>query len=464
MILLQKFRDMFADETYLRKTWMIALPVTLQTALNMVTNMVDTVMIGRLGETAIASVGLANKVFFVYILLVFGTAGGMGVLAAQYWGAGDTANIRRVLGLGLIIALSCACFFTGASFFAAEKVIRVITHSDTMIRTGAVYLQIVCLRYPPTAVSTLTVAVMRAMGRVKEPVLISMAAIAVNIFFNYGLIFGKLGMPAMGVAGAAAATVIARVTELALVILVQRLTRSPLWCSLRLFFGFGKDLLRQFARNSLPVIFNEFLWGIGITMYSLVYGRMGDSPAAAMTIVQTFSDIEMIGIQGLFTATAVILGNEMGAGQLKRAERYASYDLCMAFLVSIALFVITMLAADPFIRLFAVPPDSAKVIRQCLLVFAASNFIRCQNTIIIVGILRSGGDTIACSLLDLLPLWLVGVPLTWMAGLVWKLPLYLVYMCSCTDELVKLFIGRHRYHRKKWLKNLNAELTGQGGE
>ena len=206
-------RDMFRDTTFLKKAMTIALPVAMQGMLNTVVNLVDNLMIGSLGATAIASVGLANKVFFVFTLLVFGVVSGSGVLAAQYWGNKDVKNIRKVLGVALMISLTGAVLFLIPARLNPKMMMRIFTTSDASIQMGAAYLAVVAVSYPCTAISNTYVAMLRAVNRVKAPVVISCITIAVNIVFNYILIYGKFGAPALGGVGAAIATLIARIVD-----------------------------------------------------------------------------------------------------------------------------------------------------------------------------------------------------------------------------------------------------------
>ena len=174
----------------------------------------------------------------------------------------------------------------------------------------------------------------------------------------------------LGVKGAAYATLIARSVELVLTFIGLKLTGSVLVGGLKDMFSYEKAVLSQFAKTAVPVILNETVWGVGISMYSVVYGRMGDSAAAVMTIVGTYTDIEVVGMQGLSTATAVLLGKEMGAGKLDDAKRHAAYDLFLALLIGLALTLLTLFVRKPYISLYAVTPESAVSIYQCLLVFA----------------------------------------------------------------------------------------------
>lgn len=451
---------MFRDSMFLSKVVMIALPVAMQGMLNTIVNLVDNLMIGSLGSTAIASVGLANKVFFVFSLLVFGVCSGSGVLAAQYWGNQDIKNIRKVLGVALIISLSGAVLFLIPARWKPELMMRIFTTSEETIRMGAAYLAVAALSYPCTAVTNTYVAMLRAVNRVKEPVIISCVAIVVNILFNYILIFGKFGAPAMGVVGAGLATLIARIVEVVLILCVVYLGKTPLACRMKELFGYSKEFLCQFFRTAAPVIGNEFIWGLGVTIYSMAYGRMGDDAVAAITIATMIQDIVLVLFQGLSAATAVILGNEMGAGKLKSAERHAYYFIILqVFLTAVAMLIVYILRW-PVISLYQPGISDAVALStsRCLNTFILFMMPKMFNYINVVGILRSGGDTMWCLFIDTSGVWFIGIPLAFIGGLLLKQPIHIVYGMVLLEEVYKMIVGYLRYRKKKWLRNLAVEL------
>lgn len=454
-------KEMLHNITFLKKVITIALPVAMQGMLNTVVNLVDNLMIGSLGSTAIASVGLANKVFFVFTLLVFGVASGSGVLAAQYWGNQDVKNIRKVLGIGLVISLTGAVLFLIPARLKPELMMRIFTTSQASIQMGAAYLAVVAFSYPCTAVSNTYVAMLRAVNHVKAPVMISCVAIMVNIVFNYILIYGKLGAPALGVVGAAIATLIARVVEMALIILVVYVGKTPLACRLQEMAGYTREFLKQFFHTATPVICNEFVWGLGITIYSMAYGRMGDEAVAAITIATTIQDIVVVLFQGLSAATAVILGNEMGAGQLKRAELYAKYIFILQFLLTLFAALIILAFRWQFIGLYqpGISDEVAMSVNRCLLIFVLFTPAKMFNFVNVVGVLRSGGDTMMCLFIDTSGVWFIGIPLAFIGGLVLKQPIHIVYGMVMLEEVYKAIIGYWRYRQKKWLRNLAVELS-----
>lgn len=449
---------MARDGIFMKKAVRIALPVAMQGMLNTIVNMVDTMMIGSLGATAIAAVGLANKVFFVFTLLVFGIVSGSGVLAAQYWGNGDIKNIKKVVGLALSLAVAASIAFLVPAVVCPEAVMRIFTASEDAIQVGAGYLIIVALSYPATAISNTFVAMLRATGRVKAPVVISSCTIFINIFFNYTFIYGNFGAPAMGAAGAALATLIARLVEALSIILVVYLGKAPVAAKFKEMFGYSREFLAQFFSTTSPVIANEFIWGLGTTLYSLAYGRMGNDAVAAITIATTIQDIVTVLFQGLSAATAVIMGNEMGAGKLKRAERYAKNFLILQFIVTILGAFFCVAVRWQIIGVYNITPEIAESVSRCIIVFALFMPFKMFNYVMVVGILRSGGDTKMCLLLDCSGVWLIGVPMAFLGGLFFKFPIDIVYAMVMLEEVYKAVFGYWRYRQKKWLRNLAAEL------
>lgn len=449
---------MLRDRIFLSKAARIALPVAIQGMLNTIVNMVDTMMIGSLGASAIAAVGLANKVFFVMSLLVFGIVSGSGILAAQFWGKGDLKNIRKVVGLALILAESAALLFLLPSVLRPETVMRIFTTGGDAIQIGALYLSLAAFSYPFIALSNTYVAMMRAVNQVKAPVIISVCTILINIFFNYTFIFGHFGAPEMGVAGAALATLLARIIEAVSLLLVIYIKKSPVACRIREMVGYSRAFVLQFARTASPVIANEFVWGVGVTMYSLAYGRMGDNAVASITIATTIQDIMTVLFQGLSAATAVILGNELGAGKLKVAERYAKNFLILQFLITLVMAALCVASRGGIISLYRITDEVALDVSRCLIVFALFMPFKMFNYVNIVGVLRSGGDTKVCLFLDCSGVWIIGVPMAFIGGLVLQLPIYVVYAMVTLEEIYKTVFSYIRYRQKKWLRNLTMEI------
>lgn len=447
-------RETFEDKSFIRKIITIGIPIAFQGLLNTLLNLVDNMMIGSLGESSIAAVGLANKVFFVFTLLLFGIVSGSSVLTAQYFGKKDVKNIRRVLGLSLIIGLTGAFIFMLAGLFIPKTVMRIFTPNENTIKIGVSYLTIVAISYPLTAITNCYISLLRATNKVKAPVFITILAILVNVILNYTFIYGHFGFEALGVKGAAVATVIARLFECICILSVVYIGKSEAAAKFKELIDFNKEFIKKYFIIVSPVIANEFVWGLGVTMYSLVYGRMGDSAVASITITQNVEQICVVIFQGLSSATAVILGNELGANKIEKADKHAKGFFIIQFMLVLVMATVCLIIRKPLINLFNVDGKVASDIVKCLNVFIIYSPFRMFNLVNIVGVLRSGGDTKASLLLDMTGVWLVGIPFAFLGGIVLKLPIYYVYAMITIEEVYKFILGFIRYRKKKWLRKI----------
>lgn len=443
---------------FVRKTAAVAIPVTVQGLMNTVLNMVDTMMIGSIGETPLAAVGLANKVFFVLSLLLFGIASGSCVMIAQYWGNDDIKSARRVLGISVILGVGAAFIFAIGALIFPEQIMSIFTpgQPDT-IAEGVKYLNIVAFSYPVQALTQCYVYFNRGIGQVKMPVAVSGLAIFINICLNYTLITGKFGMPALGVRGAAIGTVVARYIECILVVGLIYLTKGPGAAKLREMFDLTRGFVKKFFSTVTPVIFNEFLWGLGVTLYALAYGRMGDASVAAITIAQTIEDLFVSAFMGLSSATGVVLGNEMGAGRLEDAKRHAALFLKFTIILSTSLAVLIFFFRGGIVGIYDISPEVQLSVMKCLRAFCFFMPLRMVNYVIVVGILRSGGDTKFALFMDCSSVWFIGVPMAFIGGLVFKLPIHIVYALVLSEDIYKFILGIFRYRKRKWLRNIAQE-------
>lgn len=463
---MKAIREVLEDKDFLKRTASIAIPIAAQGLLNNILNLVDVLMIAKLDEVTVASVGLANKVFFVLSLLLFGIASGSTILASQYWGKRELQNIKRVLVIVVTIGVLGSFLFLIPSVFAPEKVMRIFSMDEEKMRIGAIYLGVVALSYPLSAITSGYVAVLRSINSVKIPVIITMCSILVNIGLNYCLIFGHFGFPELGVLGAAIATLTARIVECGVLLLIAHSRKAgddgigDLLHTKMAGHGhilkqyFPKEFLSRYFATASMVMANEFLWGLGTTMYSLVYGRMADPATATMTITQTLEQLVFVLFLSIANAAAVILGNELGANELDKAKRHAKNYILLFGTLSIVGAIITYFIRWPLISIFSMSSSTNEYIAACLNVFILYMPFKMLNNLFIVAILRSGGDTKAALALDISGVWLIGVPMAVLGGLILKLPIYYVYAMILMEEIYKAVLGFFRYKKMKWLKNI----------
>jgi putative MATE family efflux protein len=334
---------------------------------------------------------------------------------------------------------------------------RIFTPEADIITEGIKYLRIIGFCYLATAITFSYSFIMRATHYVKLPVLISVFSIGVNTFLNWVLIYGHLGFDAMGVSGAAIATVIARTGEMLLLITVVYSKHLPMAARFNELFHWPKAFVKKYLKTVSPVIANELLWATGVTGYSLIYGRMGKVVMASMTISQTIEQLAFIIFFGMSSAAAVMLGNSLGASEMEKARVYAKRFIRLFFIIGIITSIVLYFVSSSIADIYQVDPEVKETVKMTLKIFSIFVTVKSLNLLIIVGILRSGGDTIAALLIDLISVWGFGLPLGIIGGLVLKLDIKYVYIMILSEEMFKVIINLMRYRSKKWIKNLVTE-------
>lgn len=432
----------------------IALPIALQNLVSSAVNMLDTVMVGRLGEAPLAAVGLGNQVFFLLVLFVFGITSGSGVFTAQYWGAKDVAGIRRTVGLSMSLAVACAALFSLAGIAFPAGVIGLYSRDPEVIRLGADYLRVAAIGYLPTAASFSLSLSMRSVEKVRLPLAGTVVSLGLNAFLNWVLIFGKFSFPAMGVVGAAWATVISRVVELAILWSVSYARRYPTAGTVRELFAWERLWVSRFMTITLPVIANEVTWSLGITTYNAVFARAGTPHIAAYNVANTVSQLAMVLFLGTANAAAVMIGKKIGEGRKDTAEAWAKRFAFIAPAVGLAvgLSLIPVRLALPW--LFKLDSATLYQVSAMLLVLAIAFPFKVFNLHIIVGICRSGGDTKFGFWYDLGGIWGIGVPLAVLGAFVFHLPAWGIFLMTMTEELAKSGFGLWRLLSRKWIHSV----------
>jgi putative MATE family efflux protein len=447
------------DETRLfyRNLIQLALPMALQSLLMFSLNMIDTLMIGQLGETEIASVALGNQVFFVLLLFFYGITTGTAVFTAQYWGKKDIPGIRRAVGLCIATAVGGAVMVTLLSFFKPGWILAVFSKDPRVVDLGSDYLKIVCLSYGLSAVSMSFAMVLRSVEMPKLPLLVTFISLVLNTALNYVLIFGKLGFPAMGVRGAALATAISRTVEFAVLLAIVYRRKTPLAGRLAEFVDISATFARRYFRITIPVVLNEVGWALGFTMYKIVFARMGTDVIAAANIAENVTDLLLVVFHGTSNACAVMIGNLLGAGEGKKAYNYAlRFSLLGPFLgIVVGLILVVISGWVPL--LFQVSQTVRDTTRTILIIHALFTPFDVFNWQLIVGILRSGGDTRFSMLMEIGTMWGYGVPLAFIAGLLLNQPVGVVFFLVRSEEIVKFAVGIFRLISKKWIRYLTEE-------
>jgi len=442
------------DKTFMRAMLGLAAPVALQQLISAGLNMVDVVMVGQLGEASIAALGLANQIFFLLILFLFGVTSGMAIFTAQYWGQGDVESIHKVLGLCLTVAVSVGFLFTLAAMLIPETILGLYTEDPEVISLGSSYLRIVGISYMFMAVTTSYFAVLRSITWVKVTVFVSVIALLLKTGLSYMLIFGIGGFPAMGVRGAATGTTFGWIFQSVLVIVLVYALKTPLAVNPLTFFGFNRQFTVKVLKTVTPAAINEVFWALGITLYNAVYARIGTGAIAAVQISATIEDIAFVFFIGLGNACAVMIGNKIGAKEKETAYEYGKHFLLLTLGTALVSGVVIMSMRGPVVGLYDISTEVARNARTLMMIFSLTVWLRAINFIFFIGALRAGGDTRFAMFMEIFSIWVIGVPAALIGGFVLKLPVYGVYLMVLLEELVKAFIIVHRYRSRKWIHDL----------
>jgi putative MATE family efflux protein len=442
------------DEKHFYKTlWQLAIPITIQQVVTASLGLVDTVMVGQLGAVEVAAVGLANRFYNILALILFALSSGTAIFTAQFWGKKDLHLIGKPMGMALVCSIVSAFLFSLLAIFTPGEIMRVFTKDTAVIQAGSVYLRIVAFSYVLTAVTAIYSGVLRSIEHVKLPMFASTSALGLNTLLNYGLILGHFGLPALGVKGAAIATLIARILEAAIIVLVTSGQRYPAIPSFDLT-TMPSAFIKQFFRITAPVVVNESLWVLGVTVYPIVYGRMGTADIAAVNMTAPVEQIAFAFFAGLFHGSAVMIGNQIGAGRNETAFAYAQKVMFLGPLGALIAGGMIFVSASGIVTLFHVSPEVQSLAVHIFSVISCLYWIKIFNCIAAVSIFRSGGDTIYALYWDVGPTWLIGVPLALLSGFVWKLPVYWVFALTYAEEVARMILALQRIYSKKWIHNL----------
>lgn len=457
-------KELFYDKKFYKMVLFLALPIILQNLIASSVNMLDTLMIGRVGEVELAAVGIANQFYFIFSLFIMGISSGCAVFIAQLWGKRDKNNIQKVLGIGIISSVLITTVFNLVGVLFPEKIISIFNIDPQVIKIGASYLKIVCFSYIFTAISFNYAAALRSVENTVLPMLASFLGLVVNGVLNTVLIFGLLGFPAMGVRGAAIATIIARGSECALLVLYTYTSKNILAAKAKDLFNIKRELTKSVFVTMIPVLLNEACWGLGNLTYAVIYGRIGTQATASIQICTTIFNLFMIITFGLANVAVVVIGKEIGAGREKRGLLYAR-RLCVVSLITGVILAVVLAITSPIVlTVFKVSEEVLRNSLRILYVYSALMPLRVFTVILVVGILRGGGDAKYGAIVQGITLWGIGIPLSFVAAFILHLPIYLVVSVTAAEEIVKCIIVVRRYRSNKWINNIVNEVSKESIE
>ncbi|HJD48068.1 MAG TPA: MATE family efflux transporter [Candidatus Mediterraneibacter norfolkensis] len=441
------------DKNFRKKLLALVLPITFQQLMLAVVSASDALMVGVIGQDLLSAVSLASQVTFVYNLFLAALTIGTSMFAAQYWGKGDKNAIERILGIVLRTSMLVSAVFFAGTMFTPELLMRIFTEDPVLTVYGTDYLRIVSVTYLMCGISQIYLCIMKNSGLAAKSMVISSTAAGLNIILNAVLIYGLFGAPRMEAAGAAAATALSRVAELAWVLLELR-KKGRIKIRLRYILHPDQPMRKEFWHYTFPVLGNELVWGGGFTMYSVIMGHLGTDAVAANSIANIVKNLIASLAMGIGNGGAIIVGNELGAGKLERAKAYGG-KLCRIAVISGICSGIFLLAVSPAVLIVSDLSPTAEEYLKWMLVMCSYYMIgKYVNGTTISGIFCAGGDSRFGFLCDTITLWCFTVPAGFITAFVLKMPVLFVYFIINLDEIVKLPAVYRRYKKYRWLKDL----------
>lgn len=438
------------EKSFRKEVFQIALPVALQSMLQSSFSMIDQIMVGQLGEKSIAAVEIAGKPSFIYTVVLGAIAAIAGIMISQYIGKEEEVSEQRSICVNVCITLVVGAVFLVLAVCFAAPFTRMFTEDREVARDGAAYLKIIGWAFIPIGLSQLLSVPIRCRGKSSWPLYVGILSAVINTLLNYILIFGRLGFAPMGVRGAAFASVVSQLVSAAILLYLF----FKLYGSFSPSFALGRDGYIQYLSMLLPVMINEFLWAVGQSINTFVYGHMGTEELAGMALTGSVQGLTIGALSGLSQAAGIMIGKRLGEREYERAyeesKSFCIYGLMGALLLAALLIVLRY----PYVNIYRVPEQVKSIGQDILLAFAVLVPVKVENMILGGGIIRSGGRTKYIMFIDMLGTWVIGVPLALVCGLVLRLPIVWVYFILSQEELIRFLISVVMFKSRKWMNTI----------
>lgn len=442
------------NKSFFRSVCALAIPVTLQSMLQSSFSIVDQIMIGQLGSVSVAGVGLAGKFSSIHSVIVAAVGAVAGIMISQYLGQNNKQEVRRSFYTNLLLAVGIAGLFTLLCVLFPSQIMGLYTKDAATRQEAAAYLLIITGTYLPLAGATLLSTLLRCMEKPKLPLYASMASAGVNTVVNYILIFGKLGFPVMGAAGAAIATVLSQWVNCLLMLLM--LPKQALDPAAKESTPAPRMNWKQYFAMLAPILICELFWSLGENVYAIIYGHMGTDATAAMTLINPIQGLMIGALCGLSQAASILIGKKLGSSD--EADAYVSSKKLIFYgaVGSIVLSLVVIVTRGVYVQIYQVEDTVKLLTQQILLAYAIVAPFKVLNMILGGGILRSGGKTKYAMFIDILGTWGFGVPLGLLSAFLWNLSIPWVYFLLSLEEAIRFLISMVVFHRKKWMNQLEA--------
>ena len=434
----------------------ITIPIALQGLITTGVNMMDNIMVGRVGETQLSAVALANQFISIFHIFCMGIGMGASVLVSRYYGMKDKDSLKKTVAIMLRLCLVMSTIFCVTTLLIPEQIMRIYTVEEDIIREGIKYLEWSVVTYFLLGLSLTTTIVLRNVKQVRLPLYTSIGAFFVNIIANYMFIFGKFGAPRMEVAGAALGTLIARIFEFSVICGYLLFKDREIGFRIKHLFTPVGFLWKEYIRISIPVLISDGILALGNNSVAMVIGRLGGSFVAANSVTMTTQQLSSTMIQGFSQSGAIVTGYTLGEGDREKAHRQGYAFMGIGIVFGILSAMIILLISGPMINAYKLLPETQEIARQLMYSISIIVVFQATNSIMTKGVLRGGGDTKMLMVADNIFLWVASIPLGILAGLVLHLPAFWIYFCLKIDQVLKAFWCVIRLNSGKWIKKIKS--------
>ncbi len=434
----------------------LTVPIALQSLMLALVAATDAFMLGRVAQNEMTAVSLATQVQFVQNMCLSSITAAGAILGAQYYGKGDKRTLEDIFNICIKYAGIISILFFLLCEFMPENLMQIFTNDAELISIGSYYLRIAGWSYLLTGISQCYLTMMKITDHVKAGALISTIAVVSNIILNAILIFGYLGLPAMESRGAALATTISRVIELFLCLFLFK-RNDYIRLAVERFMSTSKELRKDYIRQCLPLMGGALCWGVGFTSYTAIMGHLGTDAAAANSISAVVRDLICCVCNGIGSAAGIMVGNELGAGNLEKGKAYGIRLTKISFIIGFASTAFVLLITPAVVRAVILTDEARTILSGMMIIMAVYMIGRCVNTVTINGVLNGGGDTIFDMYSLIVSMWLIAIPLALLGAFVFKWHVLLVYACTCLDEVGKIPWVMIRLRKYKWVKDLTRD-------
>ena len=445
------------DKPFYKAFFSMTAIIAMQNLITFAVNLADNIMIGGYSQDALSGVAMVNQIQFLRQMIIGGIGNGISVLGAQYWGKKQVEPIRRVVSIGMVLALVASVAMTLVAYFFPDQTLSLLTNEQAVISEGSKYLVIVCFSYVLFAITNVLLASLRSVETVRIGFVVSLTALAVNIVLNYGLIYGRLGMPELGVEGAAIATLASRTVEfLVVIVYVFFLDRKIRW-KVGDMLHLDKALFRDYIRVGLPLILSSSIWGLAMSAQTAILGRMGEETIAANSIATTIFQVVTVACYGSASASGVIIGKCVGEGDIPRVKSYSKTLQIIFVCIGILTGIVLWSCKDLIISLYSITEETKVLAGQFITVLSVTVVGTSYQCACLTGIVTGGGDTRFVLINDLIHQWLVVIPAAFLSAFVIHAPLWVTFACLKSDQVLKCFVAIFKVNRYRWIRVLTRE-------